>query len=485
VNSHRVDDGIFHYFVRVAEKYSDKAALIQDGEVTSYSRLLTRVFTFICRMKDAPAGVALNVGILLPNCPDYAASVLAVAALGGRAVLLNPRLSSTELSWYDREIGLDFLITSGSQEEYTAPGGSGIGAKILLLEDIPDIPDIGEVSLPGPVAGTDPLLFLGTSGTTGVPKIAMRSHRSLLANTASIRQALQADDSDIYSGVVPFCHSFGISCGMFLPLLSGGTTICQDRFIPQDLVAACRNHRITVLSASPMIYSMLAQSEASSADFSSARICLSSGARLADSLLASCREGLNLKVRQLYGSSEMGSVAITGEDDPVDPDCVGKPLPGVEVQISRERTRQKVSEEIGEILVRSPSLMSGYYSPESGKEEVFNEGFFHSGDLGRLDSEGRIYLEGRIKRMINVCGIKVDPVEIEMILEQMPGVRKAFVSGTPGNQGMEYIAANLILEPGVRIRRTDLVRFCRGRMAEFKIPRVISFRADGEDPLGK
>ena len=129
--------------------------------------------------------------------------------------------------------------------------------------------------------------------------------------------------------------------------------------------------------------------------------------------------------------------------------------------------------------------MSGYYSPDSGKEEVFNEGFFHSGDLGRLDPEGRIHLEGRIKRMINVCGIKVDPVEIEMILEQMPGVRKAFVSGTPGNQGMEYIAANLNLEPGIRMRRTDLVSFCRGRMAEFKIPRVISFRAEGADPLGK
>lgn len=476
---------IFDHFRRTAEEYSDKAAVVQDGEVTSYSRLLSRVFSFVFSMKNRGAGAGVTAGILLPNCPDYAAAFFAVAALGGTAVLLNPCLSSREISWYDRKTGLDFLITSRGMEENPASGVPGLAERILFSENIPDFPKGSEGLSLSPVSSMDPLLFLGTSGSMGVPKIAMRTNQGLLANIASIRHALGTDESDRFSGVVPFCHSFGISCGMLLPLLSGGTIVCQARFLPQELVAACRDCRITILSASPMIYSMLAHSDASEVDFSSVRICLSSGARLADSLLESCRERFNLKVRQLYGSSEMGSVAITGADDPDDPGCVGKPLSGVEIRIDRSSMSGKIAEDIGEILVKSPSAMSGYFNPDPGKDAVFTEGFFHSGDLGRLDIEGRLHLRGRIKRMINVCGIKVDPDEIEIILEQMPGVKKALAFGTAGHQGMESIGVHLVLEPGASMGRTDVVRFCRGRMAEFKIPRVISFREDGADPLGK
>lgn len=479
--------GIFARFANVSGSRGGSAALFENGAVATYSQLLARSAAIGACLPTACRGRSLRVGILLPNCGDYAACFLATAARGGMAVLLNPRMSAGELAWYGREVEPDILFTDETLFSALVAGVPDLAERTVVVGDVPPVSDFGGVvGTPEEISSDTPALCIGTSGTSGVPRLVIRTHGGLIANTTAIAGALGIDAGDRFLSVVPFCHAYGLSSCMLLPLLTGGTMVPLAGFIPDELATACRMLKITVMPASPFIFSMLDQSSASARDFATVRICLSSGARLDPGLSERCRKNLGLEVRQLYGSSETGTLAVSRAADSMDPDCVGSPLFGVEVRIDNTASKFSALCGIGEIIVRSPAMMAGYLDGPSPEQGMVDDGFFRTGDLGRLDEEGRLYVEGRIRRMINVCGIKVDPVEIEHVLREMPGVRQVRVSGQPGKLGMETIAASLSLEKGFSPGRTDVVRFCRGRLAEFKIPRTIDFfGGDLPDPLGK
>ncbi len=478
-------------FARQVERRGDQPALVDEaGQAVSYRQLDARREWFAGRLPDVSGtGRQARIGLLLPNGVDFAAALLAILGQGCLAVPLNPRLSPRELASADACLHLDALIADQERRQLLADGLPGLAERLLPSDGMPPRPSVSaQVGAQRPaVSPATPAVCLATSGTTGQPKWVVRSQGSLLCNRRQVAAALGLDERDRVVAVVPFCHANGFSNCLLLPLLTGATLVAVPRFVPVDFAAICRRQAVTVLIGSPFIFAMLLESTAEAADFTTARLCLSSGARLAPAIATAWRERFKLPIRQLYGSSETGTIAIGAAADD-DPQCVGRSVPGVELRFANLPDRQAGDQPGGaaEILVRSPAMMDGYLAGDTLDRRRFDGDFLRTGDQGRLDHDGRLYLLGRHQSLINVCGIKVDPVEIESVLIEIPGVKRAVVAGQIDARGMETIAATLFVNPQSTLNRADVVRFCRGKLAEYKIPRHLTFTTTSTDAiLGK
>jgi long-chain acyl-CoA synthetase len=330
-----------------------------------------------------------------------------------------------------------------------------------------------------------------TSGSTGKPKAVPRSQRNLIAGARNVAQALHTYPGQKFLGVVPFYHANGFANCMFLPLMHGATVVLMRKFVPARLAELVRREKMQVLIASPFIFSMLVESGQRAEDFRSVEICLSSGAPMSRELVIQCADRLGLRVRQLYGSSEAGTVAIEPAECPHGSRTVGKPLPSVEVKIIGSDDPELQIDAEGEIAVKSPAMMKGYVEEPAPSGDFFCHGFLRTGDLGRFDEHGNLVISGRVTRMINLCGIKVDPVEIENIVKAMPAVQECLVLAVKNPRQMEIIKAMVAVRPGRFVSRKQIVEHCRMHLAEYKIPRVIEFvhpvakELTGKIPIGR
>jgi acyl-CoA synthetase (AMP-forming)/AMP-acid ligase II len=273
--------------------------------------------------------------------------------------------------------------------------------------------------------------------------------------------------------VAPFYHAFGFHSCMVLPLLHGATAVLLPSFTPASLGAVVARERIQFLMASPFIYAMLLEKGVSRDSFASVEVAVSSGARMSPDLLCRCADRLGLRVLQLYGTSETGALAIESPGVPVQTGVAGHPIRSVEIRILDEHGHGLGPGCTGEVAVRGPGVMTGYVGEPDLNREVFLDGFFRTGDLGKLDPSGVLILSGRCQAILHVGGIKVDPAEIEEVLLEMPEVRDCVVHGVHDERQGEIVAAVIAVRPGCALGRQAVVAHCRQRLAEFKIPRRI------------
>jgi long-chain acyl-CoA synthetase len=191
-----------------------------------------------------------------------------------------------------------------------------------------------------------------------------------------------------------------------------------------------------------------------------------------------------VKVRQLYGSSETGTVSIQLGDVPEDEGAVGRPLKTVDAKIVSGDGKELPTCEMGEILIKSPAMTKGYIDEPGLNKTAFHNGYFRTGDLGMLDAHGSLHIAGRKDRVINAGGVKVDPVEIEKVLLSFHKVKEAIVVGIKNRRGMQIIKAVLVAQPDCKL--SEVIGYCRGRLAEYKIPRIVDFRDEmPRDLMGK
>jgi long-chain acyl-CoA synthetase len=291
----------------------------------------------------------------------------------------------------------------------------------------------------------------------------------------NVGAALGIQPEQRFLAVVPFSHANGFSNCMFLPLVHGATVVLMPAFEPRRLASIVRTHRIQVLIVSPFILRMLAEQKVDAGCFRSVDICLSSGAATPPALAELWKDQFGIRVRQLYGSSETGTVSIEAADGPIGCGAVGRPIPEVEVRILDEHGAQRAANEIGEVFVRSPAMMPGYLGEPRRNQTVFRKGFFRTGDLGVLDGDNNLVLAGRKTRTINVGGVKVDPGEVEAVIERMPGVCQCRAMGVPDRWQSETIKVVVAVGEEHNRSRRELVEHCRRFLAEYKIPRLIEF----------
>lgn len=500
---------IFSRIQELSDRQPEHVAII-DGETRiSYAELLRQVDVWAERLRahGRPGDV---VAVSLPNVWQYPTCFLAIARLNAICLPCNPQWRSAEVSWFVQNLGIRTVITC--EELRVAWDALSPDVTVISIDEVTgNVPKphqsngpapIGSFAFPlFPVAAPDtPALYLATSGSTGRPKLVPRTHANLLGGSAAVAEVLPVGPGTRFLSIVPFHHANGFANGLFMPLTTGGTLVMLRSALPTLFFDTIERHGIQIVNMAPVLYNLIAEHGIDRAALASVTTFLTSGAPLDDSVRQVWQSTLDRPVRHLYGSSETGTIAIEtadilASDNSRIPGSVGRPLPAVRVRIltstddaapadatQLETTQLETTPletappvTLGEIAVQGPALMTGYVHEPELNQHAFRDGFFRTGDCGYLTATGELVLQGRSKRWLNLGGVKVDPVEVEQVLATLPAVRQCRVVAEPGPKGIDVIVARIGLHSGTELPRADVIAHCRRSLADYKIPRVITF----------
>ena len=428
-----------------------------------------------CRAAAARLDAATDgprVGLLLPNSAAYPAALLGALWAGKVAVPVNPTLKPGELDFLFRDAGIDAVVVA----EATASLLAGLDVRSVPIVDLLRA-DKQIQSAPAPVEPDTPAVMLYTSGTSGQPKGVPLTHTNLLSNARALITEAALTGDEVFLGVMPMFHSFGLTGSLVIPLLLGSEVTYQPRFHLERSAAAITERHVTVFIAVPPMFGLLARSRGHEEGLRGVRLPVSGGEALPPAYRDAYRQRFGRDVLEGYGLTETSPVVAINLPGQLRPGTVGKPLAGVEVRIAAEDR---------EIQVRGPNVMTGYYNrPEENAHAFTADGWFRTGDMGQLDADGYLSITGRIKELIIRGGEKIMPREVETVLQQYPGVQEAAVIGEPDGDRGEAVVAFVI--PGDPPPAPEALRdFCRQQLAEFKVPRRITVARDlPRGPTGK
>ncbi len=463
----------------VIARAPEAVALVDGGQVWSYGALGEAISGLADKLRTAGVCSGHQVALLLPNGAEFVVALFAIAHLGGIALPLNPSLQEPEIASILRDAEVSLLITSDELRDHAGcalRSAGGLREKVIMLLRRVDMRGGGWP--PGPTQPGLPVVSLYSSGSTGRPARIERTHFNFLYEADRLSATLALGPGDRVLGVSPFSHVNGLVRSLIASVLSGATLVPISRFERRAVCRAIQEQAITVFIGVPFMFAMLADARwPEPVDFSSLRLCLSTSAPLRPDVSRRFHQRYGIYVRQLYGTTETGTIALNMSSHiERSLDSVGTPLPGVEIKIVSPEGTPLAAEETGEIWIRSPAAARAYAGSVEKTRHAFVEGWFMSGDIGRMDSEGRIYLLGRKSLFINRAGYKVNPYEVEDVLAQHPMVQEAAVVGVGAEHGDQKVKAIVVLKSPCHER--DLIEFCRGKIADFKIPSIVEFRSE-------
>jgi long-chain acyl-CoA synthetase len=482
---------------RNAAERPDGVALVYRDERVTHAELLERVERLAQGLAAQGIGAGDAVALLLPNDPSFVAGYHAISSLGAVVVPLNSAFKQEELDFYfrqcavraviadDRTAGVCERIVSGWERPAIVITTSAAHGQALTLDMLME----HEPASLEPRSPDEPLVYMFSSGSTGRPKRVARTHAQCRGE-AEYYPELGMTDADVFFCAIPLFHTYGMGCCMFAAVRTGATLVLLEDPNPfllrrQRALELLEQERVTIFPGVPFNFRLLAEAPAS-ADLSSLRLCFSAGTALPRPFFDDFLAKFDVPVRQLYGCTEAGTLTANLDDDPVASfESVGRPVDGVEVRIEGEEGETLPPGEVGEVAVRSPGLTAGYSDMEELNRQAFRDGHFLTGDLGRLDDDGRLTITGRKKLLIEVGGYKVDPIEVEDVVAAHPKVGEAVVVGVAGEiQGEELVKA--VVVPSDELEERELISFCQERLANYKVPRLVELREEiPKSPLGK
>lgn len=428
-----------------------------------------------------------HVGFMLPTSGLAPMAILATWLLGRTTVPINYLLGEDERRYILEDAEVDTVITVGPMLEHFGELPDGI--KVIKLEDMKK-----EGGLPRPRRAVrrpeDHLaVLLYTSGTSGRPKGVMLTAANLMANVeqADDLVGFRGSDHSLF-GVIPQFHSFGLTVLTLLPLALGCKVVFTARFMPRRILQLLEEHKPTVLVLIPSMYgALLSQKSAKREQFESLRLVVSGGEPLPLAVAQAYEERLGVRINEGYGLTETSPATNICMPDDWKRGSVGPPLKDLEVRIVGDDEREVPAGQEGEIRFRGPNVMKGYYKLPDATAEVFDaDGFFRTGDMGKVDEDGHVYITGRIKEMLIVGGENVFPREIEEVLNAHPAVAASAVVGMHDDLRGEQVLAFVQLEEDANADETELRSLCRDRLAPYKVPRDIRrLHAMPRNPTGK
>ncbi len=467
-------------------------------QTLTWRSLADRAAAFGRRLREAlPAG-----GVVLlcaPNQIEYPIAFLGILAAEcdvfpvsadiAEAELLRAAESSGAVALVGHELARPMLngrLTTIAIDTLLEKPDSGFGVQGLGKTNASHFAPNPEPQTLNP---DPPALLLQSSGTTGLPKIVRRSGRSLDAVSAAMAEAIGFTADDHVLAAVPLTHSYGLEHGLLAPVWAGSTVhLVRGLDVPTVLCELAGN-QITIFPGVPAMFELLAN-VSDAPPIRSLRTAYSAGAPLPASVTDRFAERFNVRVAQLYGATEIGSVTFNNpRESPFDPTSVGKPMAGVEIRILNPTTNAPLSTgEEGHVAIRARSMFDGYLptndapagSPASagGAHADLLDSFFPTGDLGKLDATGRLFITGRIKLLIDVGGMKVNTFEVETVLCQHPRVAECVVVPIRQSETVSrLLAAVTPRDPDAPPTIDDLRTFAKSRLSAYKVPRVFEIRA--------
>ena len=501
-----------------AARAPESSALVFLGKITTYRQLLEQVQCLSRAFKDLGLKPGDRLAVLLPNCPQLAATYHAVLALGGVAVLLNPLLSPKEIAYQLNDSGtrmlvvldhllpqakeaasqahLDHVVVTGLSEALRWPlswlypfkarrqglaTGFTPGPGRRRWRDLLQAQPLTDLPRPRP---EDAAVLQYTGGTTGTPKAAVLSHQNLLANVIQINAWLPRIQygAERVVGLIPFFHSFGLTVCLNWPVSQGALVIVLPKFDLKTFLGMLRKHRPTVLPGVPTLFvALINHPDLATIDFSQMWACISGSAPLPQEVrdrfegLTACR------VMEGYGLTEAGPVThLNPYHQERPPGSIGLPFPSTLARIVDAETgvRDLPSGEVGELVVQGPQVMSGYWQRPDESALVLRDGWLFTGDLAKMDEKGYFYIIDRKKDLIIDAGFKIYPREVEEVLYQHPGVQEAVAYGVPDSYRGEQVKVVIVAQPGVNLTAEEIIEYCKPRLAAYKLPKIVEFRAE-------
>ena len=333
-------------------------------------------------------------------------------------------------------------------------------------------------------------VFQYSSGSTGRPKRVPRTHQQLRVEADSLVATAAMVPDDVVFCTIPLFHTYGMGCCLLAAVRAGATLVLAADAHPfvlkrDRVLAELERERATILPAVPFTFRLFAEAPGS-ADLSSLRLCISAANALPRSTFVAFERKFGVPIRQMYGCTEAGAVTLNLDENPSGTvTSAGRPLQGVEVSIVDDEGAELDIGRNGEVVIRSPAMSAGYAGKDDLNATAFREIGYFSGDRGRLDEEGRLFITGRKKLLIDVKGDKVDPIEVEDVLAVHPKVSEVVVVGVASDvAGEELIKA--VVVPRRECQERELIRYCRERLADYKVPQLVEFREEiPRNPAGK
>ncbi len=476
---------------KAAERQPADVALRLDETALTYEGLERSAAMAAAMLREKGVGPGDRVGLMLANVLSFPVLYYGVLRLGGVVVPMNTLLKSREVAHYvaDSGVGLLFCAPDAADE---AQAGSGDGAEVIsigpgdLHERIKDQAPLEEIA---DVEPGDTAVILYTSGTTGRPKGAELTHSNLDENAdVAARTLLEIGPGDVVMGALPLFHSFGQTVAMNATLRSGAALTLLPRFTPEGALEAIERDGVTVFLGVPTMYAALLHcDERGGTDTSSLRTCISGGQSLPVEVLHGFEEAFDCKILEGYGLSETSPVACQNRPDRErKPGSIGVPIDGVQMKVVDESGAELPPDEVGEILIKGPNVMKGYWRNPEATAETIVDGWLHSGDLGRTDEDGYFYVVDRKKQLIIRGGYNVYPREVEEVIYEHSAVREAAVVGVPHPELGEEVGAAVALHDGAEAAPEEISEFVKERLAAYKYPRLVWFIDElPKGPTGK
>ena len=468
--------------VASAARIPQRPAAITDEHAMTYAELETASARLATLLEREGIGAEDRVGVMLPNIAAAPLAYYGIWRLGAIAVPINPLMQGREVQFYLSNTGAKALIGSPGFAGAATAGAEGAGAKLWLVDDaelarlMGGLPEYGDPVLRD---ASDTAVVLHTSGTTGTPKGAELTHGSLGSNRdVIVRHLLMLTDDDVVLACLPLFHVFGMTCAMNAAIAAGAGLSLMARFDPAKAIERIRRDRVTVLEAVPTMYSALL----SVADqfpqevTATLRTCVSGGAALPVAVLSDFEKTFDAMILEGYGLSET-SPAVTFNHPGAErrPGSIGTPIEGVQVRLVDEDGRPVWRGTPGEIQVKGPNVMKGYWNLPDATDEAIKDGWFSTGDIAVVDSDGYYYVVDRKKDLIIRGGYNIYPREIEEALHEHPAVAAVVVIGLPHESLGEEVGAAVVLKAAASVELDELRQFVKGRVAAYKYPRRIWF----------
>jgi long-chain acyl-CoA synthetase len=471
-----------------ADRSPDAAAILFEGRAVTYRELdsdSTRLAHALVRLGAQPGD---RVALFLPNIPEFATTYLAVQKLGGIAVSANALLKTDELSYVLRDSGATVLFTTAEQSPVIAPltGAAGGPPYVVSCEgEIAGRPTLAGLLAQGETAfrtlsmePAAPAAILYTSGTAGKPKGATLTHGNVVSNCRATNHCVGSRPGDRHLLFLPLTHCFGQNFIMNAAFASAGAMVLQRRFDVANTPALVRDCAVTHFYGVPAVYISLLNAGATPDDLAPARYYFSAAAPLPLDVARRWQRRFHRALHEGYGATEVSPLASYNHDSAQRPGSVGTAVPGVEIRVTDARGRGLPHGAPGEVCVRGPNVMAGYWDRPEETARAVRGGWFHTGDVGYTDDDNYLYIVDRLTDAINSAGYKVWPREVEEVLYRHAAVRECAVAGEADPVKGEVVVAHVALRPGTSAGAEDLIAHCRALLAAYKVPRRVNLVAD-------
>ncbi len=487
--------------------FADNVALIHDGRRLTYRELRAHVMAFAAHLRQLGVEPGEKVALMMPNRMSFTVAYFGVLYAGAVVVPISFLSVGREITYLlDDSDAVALVAWSGLEEPTTAGFEAAEKCSRLILVD--------ESRGPMTVVNGDPVdrdaaleitmtrpqdtaVILYTSGTTGRPKGAELTHFNLFSNAQYSCERLfwQPGGATEFIGpghvtlaALPLFHSFGQTCNQNSSLFGGAALTYLERFDAESALSVMARDRVTLFSGVPTMYFQLLKCpDREQYDLTCLKNCVSGGAAMPVDVMREFDETYGVNILEGYGLSETSPVAtfnvLWREKKP---GSIGQAIFGVDVRVFDDKDREVPVGEIGEIVIRGPNVMKGYYKRPEATAKALRNGWLHTGDMGRVDEDGYFFIVDRKKDMIIRGGFNVYPREVEEVLYSHEAVFEAAVVGIPDDQYGEEVKAFIALKPGALVQPDEIIRFCKERLAGSKYPRVVEvLDALPKGPTGK